>query len=125
MSRSIIAAVDDIFFASKIRAVAEHLGLKIHFARGLESVIANARELKPDLIIVDLHSSKIEPIALAKALKSDNELRSTQLLGFFSHVQTALKQQAEEAGYNHVLPRSAFTKDLAAILEGSARFGDS
>jgi hypothetical protein len=39
------------------------------------------------------------------------------LLGFFSHVHTALMHQAQEAGYNQVMPRSAFTKRLPEIIE--------
>jgi hypothetical protein len=33
-------------------------------------------------------------------------------------VQTELRQEAEQAGFDVVMPRSAFTRDLAAILSG-------
>jgi CheY-like chemotaxis protein len=113
MSRTIIAAVDDMFFISKIRATAEHLGVDVRFARNSDALLANAREKEVNLIIVDLHAKKIDPIALATALKSDPELQAIELLGFFSHVQTDLMRDATEAGYDRVLPRSAFSKDLA------------
>jgi PleD family two-component response regulator len=118
MTRSVIAAVDDMFFISKIRATAEHLGVDVRFARNSDALLASARENKADLIIVDLHAQKIDPIALATALKSDRELQSIDLLGFFSHVQTDLMREATEAGYDRVIPRSAFSKDLSTILAG-------
>jgi CheY-like chemotaxis protein len=118
MSRTVIAAIDDILFKSKIRTTAEHLGVDVRFARNSDALLANARENKPNLIIVDLHAQKIDPIALATALKADPELQAIELLGFFSHVQTDLMREATEAGYDRVMPRSAFSKDLASILAG-------
>ncbi|HYN25831.1 MAG TPA: response regulator [Pyrinomonadaceae bacterium] len=118
MSRTVIAAVDDMFFISKIRATAEHLGVDVCFARNVDSLLTKARESKADLIIADLHAQKIDPIALATALKSDPELQAIVLLGFFSHVQTDLMREATKAGYDRVMPRSAFSKDLATILAG-------
>src|SRR4029078_2163955 len=91
MSNLIIAVVEDMFFKSKIRAVAEAVGTEISFPRNKDALIQKAREAKPQLIIVDLHNQKIDPAALANELKSDDELRAIPLLGFFSHVQTELQ----------------------------------
>jgi len=118
MSRTVIAAVDDMIFKAKIRAAAEHVGADVGFARNTDALLASARENKPNLIIVDLHAQKIDPLALAKALKSDPELQTIVLLGFFSHVETDLMNEAIKAGYDRVMPRSAFSNDLASILAG-------
>jgi len=117
--RTVIAAVDDLFFASKIRAVAEHLGLIIEFARSDQALIDAARREIPALIVIDLHSQKFHPIELAGQLKRDEQLRSIRLVGFFSHVETQLQVAAEKAGYDQVLPRSAFTNRLPQILANS------
>ncbi|MDX6528821.1 MAG: hypothetical protein QOH41_1111 [Blastocatellia bacterium] len=121
MERNIIAVVDDLFFASKIRGTAEELGVRARFARNIDAMIEAARLDQPSLIICDLHSQKIDPIEIAKQLKADKELRSIPLLGFFSHVQTELQREAEEAGFNQVIPRSAFSKHLGEILSGTKR----
>jgi CheY-like chemotaxis protein len=118
MARTVIAVVDDLFFASKIRGTAEQVGVAVKFARTAAAVLESARRDRPALIICDLHSQKTDPIELAKQLKADDQLRSIPLVGFFSHVQTELQHQAEEAGFDQVLPRSAFTTHLAQILEG-------
>ncbi len=116
MSGVIIAIVDDMFFKSKIRAVAEAVGTEISFPRNQDALIQKAREAKPGLIIVDLHNQKIDPAALATELKADNELRSIPLLGFFSHVQTELQRNALASGFDQVIPRSVFARDLPKIL---------
>ena len=116
MSGVIIAIVDDMFFKSKIRAVAEAVGTEISFPRNKDALFQKAREAKPQLIIVDLHNEKIEPATLAAELKADEELRAIPLLGFFSHVQTELQQNAIAAGFDQVIPRSVFARDLSKIL---------
>ncbi len=118
MQRNIIAVVDDLFFASKIRGTAEELGVTVTFARNLDVLVEAVRRDQPSLIICDLHSQKVDPILLARELKADENLRSITLLGFFSHVQTELQRQAEAAGFDQVLPRSAFTKNLAQLISG-------
>jgi hypothetical protein len=105
---SVVAVVDDMFFASKIRATAEAVGVEISFPRTKEKLIEKARQA--DLVIVDLQNQKIDPLTLPA------ELGSTQLLGFFSHVEVELQRNAIAAGYHRVIPRSVFARDLAEIL---------
>ena len=116
MSQAIIAVVDDMFFAAKIRAVAEAVGVEISFPRSKEVLIQQARETKPRLIVVDLHNQKFDSNELAGELKSDEQLRDIRILGFFSHVQTELQKNALAAGFDQVVPRSVFARDLPKIL---------
>src|SRR5258708_16668423 len=116
MPRNVFAAVDDMFFASKIRATAEASGVNIKFYRHIDALAAAAGEVLPDLIVVDLHNGKLDPMNLARELKSNERLKAVPLLGFFSHVQTELHRQALEAGYDRVVPRSVFARDLSRIL---------
>jgi CheY-like chemotaxis protein len=116
MSHSVIAVVDDMFFASKIRATAEASGVEISFARNKEAVIEKVRETKPALVVIDLHNQKVDPVDLAADLKADEQTSEIPLVGFFSHVHTDLQKNALAAGFDHVLPRSVFSRDLPQIL---------
>lgn len=120
MSRNVIAAVDDLFFASKIRAVAEHLGLGIEFVRSDQAVIDAAQRETPAVIVIDLHSQKFQPLQLAARLKEDKQSSAIRLVGFCSHVETQMLVDAERAGFDQVLPRSAFTNRLPQILKGES-----
>ena len=116
MDRTIIAIIDDLFFASKIRGTAEQVGVRVVFAKSIVQAIEKARDAAPALIIADLNVASCNAIALARALKADDNLKAIPLLGFFSHVQTELQQAAIAAGFDRVLPRSAITKTLPEIL---------
>lgn len=119
--QTIIAIVDDLFFASKIRGTAEQVGARVQFVKSIPAAIEKARAEAPDLVIADLSASCCDAVALARALKSDDSFADVPLLGFFSHVQTDLQRAAIAAGYDRVLPRSAFTNNLAEILVGTKR----
>ncbi|HEV2884185.1 MAG TPA: hypothetical protein VGW36_04970 [Pyrinomonadaceae bacterium] len=118
MIRTVIAVVDDMFFASKIRATGKALGMVVNFPRTLDALVAVASEDVPHLIVVDLHHGKLDPIEVAARLKSHDTLKGIPLLGFFSHVESELQRDALENGYDEVLPRSLFARDLANILGG-------
>jgi PleD family two-component response regulator len=118
MKRRVLAAVDDLFFASKIRAAAESLGIEYESARTVESAIEKAKARRPDLVVADLHSERCDPFALAEAFKADSTLSDVPLVGFFSHVQTALRDRALASGYDRISTRSAFTQTLPELLRG-------
>ena len=121
MSTNVIAIVDDLFFASKIRGTAEQVGTRLQFVRSIDAAVAKARDEAPTLIIADLNANCCDAVELARALKGDDALAAIPLLGFFSHIQTELQQAAIAAGYDRVMPRSAFTKNLADILAGTGQ----
>jgi CheY-like chemotaxis protein len=119
MARNIIAIVDDLFFSSKIRGTAEQLGVSVSFPRTIEAAISAVAQEQPSLLICDLNSQRIDPMEVAQKIKADEQTKQIELLGFFSHVQTDLQKAAEQAGFDRVIPRSAFAKSLPQILLGA------
>ena len=119
MNGYILAALDDMFFAAKIRATAEQVGSEGRFVKTVESAMEKAREEAPALVIADLHSTRCDPFDLAQQIKADDNLRRLPLIGFFSHVHTELRRRAEQSGFDRVMPRSFFSKNLPEILAGN------
>ena len=118
MSKTILAVVDDMIFKSKIRAAAEQLDVEVKFPRSKESAIAAVDESPPKLIVADLQNQKLDTLELARELKADEKKREIVLVGFFSHVEIQLRNDAQAAGYDRVMPRSEFFANLAKILTG-------
>jgi CheY-like chemotaxis protein len=113
----ILAAVDDLFFRSKISTTAKQLGVTMKFARSGADVLEQARSDRPSLIILDLNSQAVDPLATVAALRADAVLAAVPTLGFVSHVQTDLIEQARAAGVTEVMARSAFAANLEQILK--------
>jgi CheY-like chemotaxis protein len=119
-SVAILASVDDLFFRSKVRTTAKHLGIDIQFAATAEELVAQAKSVQPTLVIFDLNSSKMDAISTIAALKADPGTSDLRAIGFASHVHTELIAAARAAGADDVLPRSAFAGRLAEILQAGA-----
>jgi DNA-binding NarL/FixJ family response regulator len=110
----VVAMVDDLFFQAKMLETAKHLGVELRVCATPEALVAEAANDATRLAIVDLN-------ARAKPLEAIVRMHATvpgvPVIGFVSHVQVELAEAALCAGCREVLPRSQFTRDLAAILE--------
>jgi CheY-like chemotaxis protein len=115
-ARRVIMVVPDLFFATRIAATAAQLGVALE-TPAAEDALAAIRLLPPDLVILDLRAAG-DPFALVRALKADPATRSVPVIGFYPHVEGALRAAALAAGIDQVLPRSAFTARLSALLAG-------
>jgi DNA-binding NarL/FixJ family response regulator len=115
---AILAAVDDLLFRSKIRAVAKHVNAEVAFAQSGDEILAQAATTRPALVIVDLNSQKSDPVATIAALKERSP--ATRVIAFASHVHVDLIDAARRAGADQVLARSQFAGSLADILASGA-----
>jgi len=108
--------MSDLFFSVKIIDAAKRLGSSAEFVKDPERVLEKAR-LHPPVIVLDLNCGDVDPVHLLQRLKSDPETSKIPVVAFVSHVQTQLKQDAERAGCDVVVARSAFSQNLTALLE--------
>jgi len=114
--KRVLAVLEDLFFTVKINESAKRAGLGITFVKSEHDALEQAKN-QPALIILDLNFAGIEPLKLIQKLKLDEHTKGINLLAYVSHVQGELKQQAQEAGCNMVLARSAFSQNLPQILK--------
>lgn len=116
--RTIVSIVPDLLTATRIAATAKQLGVAHLGARAHEAVEI-CRQSPVDLIIVDLEAaSDPRPEVVVRALKQDAATRSLPIVGFYAHVHNALRESALAAGADRVLPRSAFSRQLATLIAG-------
>ena len=117
--KKVLAVLEDLLFTVKINDAAKRAGLEVEILKSEKDVLEKAKE-KPLLIIMDLNCACIEPVRLISALKSSPETKPISIIAFLSHIQGELKQQAQEAGANMVMARSAFSQNLQQILKRHA-----
>lgn len=112
----VIGLMDDLFFQVKVAETAKQLGLDFKVAVSPEPFLDLARS-QPKLAIVDLNvrAGGAATVGKLRAAESGTNTR-LRVIGFLSHLQRDLAEQAKAAGCDEVMPRSAFTQNLAAIL---------
>ncbi len=118
MARRVLAAVEDLLFRSKISETAQAVGVEAAFPRNPRKLLEELRASPPDLLVLDLNSSRFEPMDLLRIVSSDDALREVSTVGFLSHVQGDLALAAREAGCDRVMARSAFVENLPRIVSG-------
>jgi CheY-like chemotaxis protein len=114
----LLAVLEDLLFTVKIDGAAKRAGLTTQFVQSEEAAVERAKE-KPLVIIIDLNCRSLDPLSLIGKLKNGDS-RKVPLIGFVSHVQGELKQQAHQAGCDVVMARSAFSQNLPQILKRHA-----
>lgn len=123
----VVALVDDLFFQAKMLETARQVGVELKTVTTGEAFLAEALETGqaggqqtektlPALLIVDLNARCGALEALERLRAAGNQ---KPVLAFLSHVQVGLAERARAAGCQQVLPRSKFTRELAAILSGA------
>lgn len=116
MPTHVLALVRDLFFASRIREAARAAGVSaVTVARG-EDLLARAREGRPRIILVDLDTPAATSPDLIARLKGDAATAATPVVAFVAHVNREAAIAARDAGADRVLARSAFVRELPALV---------
>jgi CheY-like chemotaxis protein len=116
----IFCFIEDLFFVAKINETAKKLGVKVEFAKTPEPVLERGEddvpeEERPALVIMDLNNNNIKPLTLAPKIRAKFK-KSISIVGFLNHLQGDLKVKAQEAGFDMVVPRSAFSQNLPNMI---------
>jgi hypothetical protein len=116
----VVAFIPDLLFGSNVIGALQAAGddpLLVGDAGDLEGALAGA-----DVLVVDLTADADERIdATFNALGDRAADRTPKTLAFYSHVETGVREQAQEAGFDLVVPRSRMARaagDLVSELAG-------
>jgi CheY-like chemotaxis protein len=115
---SVLAVVDDLFFAVKIEAAARQSGVAVAMVKTEAAAWEGVRG-GAGFVLVDLNLRAFDLLAWIAAVKAEMGGR-VSLLGFISHVDVERKEQALAAGCDRVIARSAFSADLPLLLKRHA-----
>jgi PleD family two-component response regulator len=121
--KRVLAVVSDLFFSVKLTDAAKRNGLLLEFIKEPKEVLDKAADSRPSLIILDLNFEDAQPLKLIEQLKSEDATKGISLIGYLSHVQGELKIQAQDAGCDMVMARSAFSQNLPQIFRRHAGLG--
>lgn len=112
MARTVLVAVKDMLFGSKIDSSAKRVGLEIQWSPRFEKLSEVAQARKPDTIIAALdEAGTLDELKIVK-----ESLPEVRLIGFAGHVMTDLLAQARELGMDEVFTKGQFAVILDKVL---------
>ena len=114
-ARVVLGLVRDLFFRSKLDAVAESAGVNLCYASDLDAAARQCRDKHPELVLVDLSDAAFP--AAATVARVRGALPDFQIVGFASHFDLKPLRAARDAGFVLALSRSEFTARLPELLK--------
>jgi hypothetical protein len=113
MSKTLMACVEDLFFRSKIEATARHLNVPVKFVEcsKLAGAVADG---SAGAVLLELSAAGAIPAV--KAVRGASASSGLPVIGFLSHVDRKLADEAQAAGVTQVMPRSQFSETLPDLL---------
>jgi len=112
MDGKVLLLCKDLFFTSRIRETARHLGVEVRILDG--GLGGAVREETPSLLLVDLDAEQLQPIQEIRDAREASQ--SLPIIGFVRHENVESIRAAREAGATQVLARGAFSTRLPSLL---------
>lgn len=102
----------DLLFSSRIESAAAKAGFPVKVFDNLDEFLKEAKQSTPQVALVSLDAAVGKLAALEGLARS----LSCRVVGYYSHVNSSLAEEAQRTGITAVFPRGAFANKLEAIL---------
>lgn len=104
----------DLLFSSRIEAASAKRGLTTKVTTNLHELVEELERVKPRMVFLNLDAVEGELAALAKFS------HLCKIVGYYSHVNTRLAEEARRVGIANLFSRGAFVGTLGQILTEAA-----
>jgi len=109
----LILVVDDYQDAREMYAeYLQYSGFRVAEARNGNEAVAQARSLKPDLILMDLSLPGMDGWEATRVLKADDETRHIPIVALTGHALAGASEGARKAGCDSFVTKPCLPDDL-------------
>ena len=113
--RTILVAVTDIFFYTKVRDALRTGGYRIEKARTQQDIAEKSAATYPAAVILDMNDLTLDPFQAIETLKGDARSKAIPILAYANHEEVDTWNKAKALGVTKIVSRNEFsarTKDL-------------
>ena len=120
----VLVLTADLLFGSRIQGDLSAAGHEVELiadearlrTRLAEAAMPVADVPVADVLVVDLTDAQLDGATTVEVLSAEGALGSVRTLGFYSHVDVAARERAEQAGFDLVVPRSRMAREGAQLV---------
>jgi len=116
-NKSVLAAVNDIFFYTKLRDALKPHGYILERARSQEDVTEKAHALNPAAIVLNINDDSLDAFKAIEALKASDRSKSIPILAFANHEDVDSWKRAQKLGVTKIVSRNEFSSKTLALLQ--------
>lgn len=115
--KTVLVAVNDIFFYAKLRDALRAGGYVIERARTQDEVPAKAQALRPAALILNMNDPGLNGLQALAQLKAQAGPQALPILAFANHEEVETWQKAKELGVTKIVSRNEFSSRTRELIE--------
>jgi PleD family two-component response regulator len=115
--KTVLVAVNDIFFYTKIRDALLPKGYVLERARTQDDVPAKAERLHPCAIILNMNDEKLDAFKALEQIKGHDRFKTIPVLAFANHEEVDTWKRARELGVTKIVSRNEFSARTRELVE--------
>ena len=115
--KSILVAVSDVFFYTKIRDALLPKGYVLERARTQDDVPAKAESIRPCAMILNMNDEKLDAFLALEQIKGHDRFKTIPVLAFANHEEVDTWKRARELGVTKIVSRNEFSSRTRDLLE--------
>ena len=122
--RTILAAVTDIFFYTKVRDALRAGGYRIEKARTQQDIAEKSAATSLAVVILDMNDLTLDAFQAIETLKGDARSKAIPILAYANHEEVDTWNRAKALGVTKIVSRNEFsarTKDLVDEVQKGIR----
>ncbi len=119
--KTVLVAVTDIFFYTKVRDALLTKGYKLERARSQDDIAGKAAAVNPSAVILNMNDQTLNAFQALETLKTDPRFKTIPILAFANHEEVETWNRAKAMGVTKIVSRNEFssrTKDLVEEVTG-------
>jgi len=122
-NKTILVAVSDVFFYTKIRDALKPQGYLLEKARTQDEVSGKAGALRPAAVILNLNDETLDAFKALEALKGDDRSKTIPVLAFANHEEVDNWRRAQQLGVAKIVSRNEFSARTLQLVEEVVGWG--
>lgn len=117
MSKTILVAVNDIFFYTKLRDALKPHGYVLERARAQDEVTTKAVALHPAVAVLNMNDPSVDGLKALEALRADASSKDLPVLAFANHEEVDTWNRAKALGVTKIVSRNEFSARTKELVE--------
>jgi CheY-like chemotaxis protein len=117
----VFALVPDLLFGSRVQGSLAAAGHDVELVADelrLRERLTEQSQHAGEVLVVDLTDERLDGSSILESLAADDALEGIRTLAFYSHVDTAVRERATQAGFDLVVPRSRMAREGPELVAG-------
>ena len=110
--KTVLVADDKATSRELVRTVLEKCGYKVAEASDGVEALRSARELRPDLIILDLHMPGLDGFGVIEEIRRDLELAATPVMALTASAMQGDRERALSVGFTAYIAKPIHIRTL-------------